>query len=130
VRHLLETDASAVGWLAGLREPRVNRALQAMHGAPMRRWTVAQLAEVAGQSRSAFSAQFKRFVGQAPLEYLTQWRMTVATRRLEVERTPMLAIAQQSGYPCEVAFHRAFKRVTGRTPGAVRRTAREPRARP
>lgn len=130
VRHIVESDRSAVGWIAGLRDPRVNRALQAIHGAPMRQWTVAQLAQVAGQSRSAFSAQFKRLVGQAPLEYLTQWRVTIATRMLEVERTSIAVIAQRSGYTCEVAFHRAYKRVTGRTPGAVRRMAREPRARP
>lgn len=132
VRQVLESDALTVGWLAGLREPRVSRALQAMHGAPERHWTVAQLARVAGQSRSAFSAQFKHVVGQAPLAYLTQWRIAVATRLLETERTSMLAVAQRSGYDSEVAFHRAYKRVTGRTPGAVRRTARlrEPRARP
>jgi AraC-like DNA-binding protein len=127
VRHHLETAPEVGGWLGGLREPRIARTLEAMHRAPHEPWTVSSLAKVARLSRSAFALNFKAAVGVAPLEYLTAWRMRVA-QRLIAERVDIETVAEQSGYASAIAFHRAFKRTTGRTPGAVKRAGSAPRA--
>ncbi len=122
IRHHLESQAptQTQGWLAGMRNQNIARALEAIHAHPAEAWTVASLAEQALLSRSTFASRFNTLVGESPLEYLTRWRMTLASDWLQEPKAKLLDIANRSGYLSEVAFHRAYKRITGRTPGTVK----------
>lgn len=112
------------GWLAGLADPVVGPALRAMHARPAQRWTVAQLAGVAAVSRSTLAARFRAVVGRGPLDYLTAWRVELAAARIRRGGDTLATIAREVGYGSESALSVAFKRVTGRTPGAYRQSAR------
>ena len=126
VRHHLETTSDLPqGWLAGLRDAKISKVLGLMHGSPQTAWTVASLAAGVSLSRSALAGRFTDTMGEPPLEYLTRWRMRLAQGWLAESRVGLLEVANRAGYSSEVAFHRAFKRVTGRTPGDARRQARE-----
>ena len=126
VRHYIEHAPERRGLLAALRDPRLVRALEAMHSHPGKEWTVATLAEAAHMSRTAFANHFASVLGAGPIEYLTQWRMAEARRLLADPRTSVAAVASDLGYRTEAAFRRAFKRVTGLGPGVVRRQERRP----
>ena len=121
---LKHPDAGSAAWVAALRDPALGRALGAIHAQPARDWTVARLAREAGQSRSAFAASFSETLGQTPLAYLTQWRMTVAARLLRETNLGVAAVAQRVGYRNAYAFATAYRRVTGAPPGAERRRRR------
>lgn len=121
VRHYIGHAPERRGLLAALCDPRLVRALEAMHTQPDREWTVAALAEAAHMSRTSFANHFATVLGSGPIEYLTHWRMTEARRLLADPRTSVAAVADQLGYKTEAAFRRAFKRVTGVGPGVVRR---------
>lgn len=112
------------GWLSGLSDPEVGRALGAMHAQPAAPWTVETLAHRARVSRSVFASRFRAAVGEPPLAYLTRWRMHVAWQHLRdhPERSTT-AIAQAVGYESPAAFHRAFLRLTGVRPGEARTAA-------
>ena len=128
LRSWLETDPEArAGWLGALRDPQIGRALGLIHRHPERAWTVASLADELAMSRSAFAARFTELVGEPVMQYVTRWRMQVAHDALATEDTTVAGLAARLGYRSEAAFARAFKRVTGVAPGAVRRgAAREP----
>jgi AraC-like DNA-binding protein len=111
------------GWLAGLRDRFVGRALALLHERPGHSWTVDELAENVGLSRSSLSQRFTDIIGQAPIQYLTRWRLTIAAQRLRNESSSLARIADDSGYDSEAAFNRAFKRALGTTPAAWRRGA-------
>jgi len=111
-----------IGWLAALRDPKIGRALQALHKAPQVAWSVAGLSQVAGMSRSAFAARFKKLTGDGVMQYASRWRMQLAMSELQHGGRPIAEIAAQAGYESEAAFSRAFKKTTGRTPGSLRRT--------
>jgi AraC-like DNA-binding protein len=111
------------GWLAGLGDRFVSRALALIHEQPARDWTVDELAAGVGLSRSALAQRFTEFIGQPVIQYLTRWRLTIAAQRLRGEQTPLARIAADSGYESEAAFNRAFKRALGTTPAVWRRTA-------
>lgn len=110
----------AGGWLGALRDPQIGAALALVHGQPAKPWSVATLASEVGMSRSAFAARFTTLVGQAPLAYLTRWRMQLATALLREPQASLAQVAERVGYASEVAFHRAFRREMGRTPGSLR----------
>jgi len=112
------------GWLAGLGDRFVGRALAVMHEDPGRDWTVQDLAERVGLSRSSLAQRFTDFIGQPPIQYLARWRLTIAAQRLRNEKTALARIAADSGYDSEAAFNRAFKRALGTTPAAWRRSGR------
>lgn len=120
-RYLENLPDSASGWLAGLRDRHVGRALSAIHQEPARDWTLEDLGGAAGLSRSALHERFVRFVGQPPMQYLTNWRMQVAANLLRASHAPVAAIALDAGYESEAAFSRAFKRTMGLPPAAWRR---------
>jgi AraC-like DNA-binding protein len=122
VRRHLETAARAqTGWLAGLHDPLVARTLSLLHSAPARRWTLEDIAAQTGTSRSVLAERFAHFVGQPPMQYLTQWRMQLATRLLtEPGARKVAAVAEAVGYESEAAFSRAFKKCAGVAPGAWR----------
>jgi len=115
----------ATGWLAGLRDPLVGRALRLMHETPRVDWTVESLSERAACSRSLLAERFKMVIGEAPMHYLTRLRMHHAARRLGDSGRSLEAIADEVGYASPAAFQRAFKRCFGVPPGAWRREARE-----
>jgi AraC-like DNA-binding protein len=108
------------GWLAGLRDDAVGRALALLHAQPDRPWTLAELARESASSRSSLARQFAFLVGQPPMQYLTQWRMQVAANLLRQNRAKIATIAADVGYDSEAAFSRAFKKATGLAPGAWR----------
>ncbi|MGP9436933.1 cupin domain-containing protein [Ewingella sp. AOP8-B2-18] len=110
-QYLGREQDSPAGWLFALSDSRVNAALEAMHAEPEKRWSVQQLAEVAGVSRSTFALNFKQKVGFGPLEYLLRWRMQLASRRLAASDVTVSAVAQSLGYESDSAFSNAFKRV-------------------
>ena len=122
LRHHLQTSDEP-GWLRGLRDGPVSRALTAMHGDLGRQWTVATLAGTAGLSRAAFAARFQRTVGRPPMDYLTDCRMRKAMTMLRVEHATVAKVASSVGYGSEAALSAAFLRHTGMTPGAYRRKA-------
>jgi AraC-like DNA-binding protein len=126
-RYLDDLPPGQTGWLAGLRDDVVGRALTLIHGRPGHPWTLAELAREAASSRSSLAKQFAVLVGQPPMQYLTQWRMQVAANLLTQSGAKVATIGTEVGYDSEAAFSRAFKKATGLAPGAwreVRRTAR------
>lgn len=125
IRSHLEEEApdGQANWLNALSDKRVGAAMRALHDDPAKAWTVDTLASVAGMSRSAFSARFKERIGEAPLEYLTRWRMFRAGMLLRQTDRPLADIAQQVGYESDAALSKAFHRVVGVAPSAFRREA-------
>jgi AraC-like DNA-binding protein len=123
VRRYVETlPADRMGWLAGLREPFVGRALAALHRNPARDWSIESLAREVGLSRSALAERFTQFVGQPPMQYLTKWRMQLAAAHLRGGMDSLTTIADRVGYESEAAFSRAFKKAVGTAPGQWRKT--------
>jgi len=120
-RHVDGLEGEARGWLAGLRDRFVGRALALIHERPGQDWSVEELGQRVGLSRSALYERFEALVGQPPMQYLTQWRMQVASRLLRDSRLTVAAVALEVGYESEAAFARAFKRAVGTPPAAWRR---------
>lgn len=122
-RHIADTRGRETGWLAALGDRYVARALQAFHGRPNHRWTVTELAQYVGLSRSALVKRFHRLLALAPMSYLALWRLQLAAQALQVSDRGVASIAADVGYESVEAFSRAFKRHAGTTPTAWRRTA-------
>jgi AraC-like DNA-binding protein len=121
LRTWLETSPDARrGWLAALCDGRLGRALMLMHRRPEATWTVALLAAEARMSRSLFARRFTETVGIAPMDYLTRLRMWRATVLMREQGLDPAQVATQVGYQSTAAFSRAYKRVTGRTPGTAK----------
>lgn len=127
-RYTEQLPEQQTGWLAGVRDRFVGRALALMHERPERDWTVDELAAAVGLSRSSLSQRFTDFIGQPPMQYLTRWRLTIAAQRLRNDDVSLARIAADSGYDSEAAFNRAFKRALGTTPAAWRRGKSAPKA--
>jgi AraC-like DNA-binding protein len=119
--HLDSSHCPQTGWLRALSDPPIAAALESMHERIAHPWTVAELATAAGMSRSAFALRFKDLVGEAPLEYLTRWRMYQASRLLRDGKMKLFEVAGIVGYDSDGAFNKAFKRVLGQTPGEYRK---------
>ena len=109
------------GWLAGLRDPQIGRALALLHARPTEAWTAEALAQEVAMSRSVFAERFTSLVGQPPMQYLTLWRMHVAAQQLRESRSSVAQIGFSIGYESEAAFSRAFKRQFGTSPGTWRK---------
>jgi AraC-like DNA-binding protein len=125
-RYLAGLSAEQTGWLAGLRDRTVGRALALLHERPGDAWTLEKLAKDVGLSRSALAERFTHFVGDPPMQYLTRWRMQVALTALLHDGATAGELAYRLGYRSEAAFARAFKRVVGVPPGAVKRAPEAP----
>jgi AraC family transcriptional activator of mtrCDE len=124
LRVHMESSAEKRGFLAALTDTRVGRALAAMHRNADHRWHMETLAVLAGMSRTAFAASFSELVGVPPMHYVTTLRMRRAAALLRDPRNSVGAVAARLGYRSEAAFRRAFKRLEGSGPGALRRTER------
>jgi len=120
-RYLDELPDNATGWLAGLRDRYVGKALELMHAQPDRAWTVDDLGREVGLSRSALHERFMQYLGDAPMHYLANWRIQLGARLLRETNRTVATIALEVGYDSEAAFSRAFKRLVGTPPAAWRR---------
>jgi AraC-like DNA-binding protein len=120
-RHSLALPAGQKGWLAGLRDPYVGRALALLHGKPAHAWTVDALAREVALSRSALADRFVDLIGEPPMQYLTSWRLALAAQGLRTGNDPIGRIAERCGYESESAFNRAFKREFGVPPATWRK---------
>ncbi|MBV4473985.1 cupin domain-containing protein [Pseudomonas botevensis] len=115
LRHLIGSRDQQPGMMAGLADPRLSRALNLMHEQPAKAWSVAELATAASMSRAAFAEHFRQVVGQTPADYLVNWRVSLAQKRLR-EGRPIALIAEEVGYESPSALARAFRRKTGLSP--------------
>jgi AraC-like DNA-binding protein len=122
-RYVESLPEGQAGWLAGLRDPFVSRALSLLHGRVAREWTVDDLGREVGLSRSALADRFTRLIGEPPMRYLARWRIQVAAHQLRTSDAPLARIAEQVGYESEAAFNRAFKRNFGVPPATWRRSS-------
>lgn len=120
-QYLLELNDEKVGWLGALEDDRIGKALKIIHETPDHHWSLEEIAQKVGMSRTSFAQQFKRLVGNTPMEYLTEWRMSLAYSKLQLSKDSILAIALDIGYQSEAAFSRAFKKVIGQSPNEIRK---------
>jgi AraC-like DNA-binding protein len=120
-RYLEALPGEQTGWLAGLRDPVVARALTLLHDAPARDWTLEDLAALAATSRSVLSERFAHFIGQPPMQYLRELRMQLASRLLAEDGAKVAGVAAAVGFESEAAFSRAFKKCVGVSPDEWRR---------
>jgi AraC-like DNA-binding protein len=118
--YMNQLGDSKTGWLAGLRDPLVGRALMLLHARPTHAWTLEELASDAAASRAVLADRFTHLVGCPPIQYLTQWRMQMAARRLADPAAKVAVVAHEVGYESEAAFSRAFKKLVGRSPSQWR----------
>jgi AraC-like DNA-binding protein len=125
-RYLDSLAADRTGWLAGLRDSMIGRALVVLHDRPAVPWTLERLAKEIGVSRSALAARFTHVVGRPPMRYLAHWRMQLASRLLADGTTKVSAVALEVGYESEAAFSRAFKEIVGVPPATWRRRSSAP----
>lgn len=109
------------GLLSALFHPKIGKALGLIHGEPARDWSVENLAHTIGMSRSGFAEQFRDLTTKTPMRYLAEWRMLQASELLRTSELSITDIAERCGYHSEVAFRKAFKSITGATPGAIRK---------
>jgi AraC family transcriptional regulator, alkane utilization regulator len=124
LRHYMEELApDQKGWLAGLKDPYVNRAITVLHAQPARAWTVENLARDAGVSRSALADRFTELIGESPMRYLANWRIHLAKQLLCEGDHTLAEVAESVGYESEYAFNRAFKRQVGKPPASWRKEA-------
>jgi len=122
-RHLETLPPEQAGWLAGLRDPFVGKALSLMHAQPARNWTIEDLARDVGLSRSVLAERFADLVGMPPMLYLGNWRMQIACGLLSNRGANIATVAAEIGYGSEAAFSRAFKKIVGMPPSDWRRRA-------
>ena len=117
IRYWIEKAPEAQkGWLGALKDPKVGKALAAIHAQPECAWTVDNLAQTAGMSRSGFSARFSEIIGTSVKQYLTEWRMNLARAKIMTTSISLGELAEELGYQSEAAFSRAYKRVMGESP--------------
>lgn len=122
VRRCIDAlPANQKGWLAGVRDRFVGRALSMLHAQPAHAWTVDELARKVGLSRSALAQRFTDLLEQPPMQYLARWRLQIAAQELLNGNKSLAAVAEQVGYDSEAAFNRAFKREFGMPPAGWRK---------
>jgi AraC-like DNA-binding protein len=119
-RYVAELPEQHGGWLAGARDAVVGRSLALLHGRVAHPWTIADLADEVGISRSALVERFSRYLSEPPMTYLMRWRLQLAAESLKKTSRGVADIATDIGYESEAAFSRAFKREFGQPPGQYR----------
>jgi AraC-like DNA-binding protein len=125
LRTGLSSSSNAPAWFRGASDVRLSRALQAMHGEANKTWTVDELAKISNMSRATFARAFQEVLGDTPMRYLTDWRMTVARDLLRDQDVPMIEVAEKVGYSSMYAFATAFRRHHGQPPGQWRQNGQE-----
>ena len=119
-RYIALLPREQTGWLAGIRDPEVGKALALLHRKPAHPWTIAGLANEVGISRSVLAERFRRYLSEAPIAYLTRWRLQLGAQRLKSTSSSVAEIAAEVGYESEPSFNRAFKREFGLPPARFR----------
>jgi AraC-like DNA-binding protein len=120
IRASFRLSPQAPRWYEASTDPRLDPALRAMHADAAHPWTVPELASLSGLSRAAFARAFQQALGQAPMQYLTEWRMTLARDHLRSGDLSLAQIACCTGYTSAYAFAAAFRRHHGQPPGRWR----------
>ena len=123
LRLWIATAGESACGLRAVADPQIGQSLRLMHARPAEQWTVESRAQAVNLSRSAFAARFTQLVGEPPLQYLANWRMTLAAQRLREDDAVIADVAEAVGYSNPVAFRKAFTRIRGVGPGKFRRTA-------
>lgn len=113
-------DAGAPSWVGAQTDPVVGRAMRMLQNNPERPWTVGTLAAETGISRAALARRFTELVGEPPMTFLTNWRLSLAADLLRTPDATIAAVARQVGYGSAFALSSAFKRVRGVSPKAHR----------
>jgi AraC-like DNA-binding protein len=126
--YIADLPAEQIGWLAGARDSVVGKTLAFMHRNPERPWTLATLANEVGVSRSVLAERFRHYLNEAPMAYLTRWRLQLGAQMLASTSYPVAQIASEVGYESEAAFNRAFKREFKAPPARFRSQSRSDRA--
>jgi AraC-like DNA-binding protein len=127
-RYMEELPPERTGWLAAARDPKVGQALAHLHRDPARSWTLQDLAQASGTSRTVLAERFSQLMGESPLAYLARWRLQLGARLLVTTSRKVLHVAGDVGYESEAAFNRAFKRAFGIPPAQYRREQAAARA--
>jgi AraC-like DNA-binding protein len=123
-RYIGEMPSSQTGWLAGVRDPDVGKALALLHRQPSHAWTIASLANEVGMSRSVLAERFRHYLSDTPMGYLTRWRLQLAAQELTSTSKSVAEVASEVGYESEPSFNRAFKREFGVPPARFRTQTR------
>ena len=123
-RYVASLPEHQTGWLAGARDPVVSRSLAFLHGRVSHPWTINELAEAVGVSRTSLVDRFAKYLAEPPMAYLTRWRLQLAAEALTKTPRGVADIAADVGYESEAAFNRAFKRFFGTPPARYRREHR------
>lgn len=122
-RYLASLPPEQSGWLAGARDPVAGHALALLHREPSHPWSLASIAREVGVSRTVLVDRFQHYIGDAPMAYLTRWRLQLGARLLETTTRSVSEIAADVGYESQAAFNRAFKRRFKTPPGRYRQRA-------
>ena len=122
--YIAELPTEQIGWLAGARDSVVGKTLALMHRNPARPWTLVTLANEVGVSRSVLAERFRHYLNEAPMAYLTRWRLQLGAQMLASTSYPVAQIASEVGYESEAAFNRAFKREFTAPPARFRSLSR------
>jgi transcriptional regulator GlxA family with amidase domain len=126
-RYIALLPQQQTGWLAGVRDPEVGKALALLHRNPAAPWTIASLANEVGLSRSVLAERFQRYLSETPIAYLTRWRLRLGAQMLKSTSSSVAQIAAEVGYESEASFNRAFKREFGLPPARYRSQLRAAR---
>ncbi len=125
-RYIEKLPPTQTGWLAGVRDPDVGKALALLHKQPAHPWTIATLASEVGLSRSVLAERFQHYLSDTPIGYLTRWRLQLAAQTLASTSKSVAEVAGDVGYESEPSFNRAFKREFGLPPARFRSQAKRP----
>lgn len=120
-RYVRELPQGQTGWFAGARDPALGKVLTLVHHQPAHPWSLAELAQQAGVSRTVLAERFRHFLGEPPMAYLTRWRLQLGAHALALTSHGVARIALDVGYESEAAFNRAFKRAFGLPPARYRK---------
>jgi AraC-like DNA-binding protein len=126
-RYIALLPREQTGWLAGVRDQDVGKALALLHRKPTHPWTVASLANEIGVSRSVLAERFRRYLSETPIAYLTRWRLQLGAQLLTSTSNSVAQIAADVGYESEPSFNRAFKREFGNPPARFRNRSKSAR---
>ena len=124
LRYWVKAQPDQMGFFKALQHPQLGKVITQIHEQPGFAWTVENLAGIASLSRASFAAKFTEYVGETPLNYVAAWRIELAKSLLAKSHQSILHIALEVGYGSEAAFAKAFKRITGLSPGQYRKNIR------
>jgi AraC-like DNA-binding protein len=127
-RYIALLPVEQTGWLAGIRDLEVGKALALLHRQPAHPWTIAALANEVGISRSVLAERFRRYLSETPMAYLTRWRLQLGAQMLKTTSRSVAEIAAEVGYESEPSFNRAFKREFGLPPARFRTQSKSARS--